>query len=136
MGAAVILSACQPAPMTQAAAAGGVSTGSAELEGGEWRIARIAGATTSPLGTMAFADGKVSGAGPCNRYFGSYEAPARGALSFGPFGMTRMACPGARGAAEVAFTTAAAAVRGYVSKPGGLALIDDAGRMVIELEKL
>lgn len=44
--------------------------------------------------TLAFSgDGRTSGAGGCNRYFGSYESGESGALSFGQIATTRMACP-------------------------------------------
>jgi heat shock protein HslJ len=44
--------------------------------------------------TLSFtADGQANGTGGCNRYFGSFETGESGALSFGPLGSTRMACP-------------------------------------------
>jgi heat shock protein HslJ len=44
--------------------------------------------------TMSFTgDGQANGTGGCNRYFGSFETGEAGALSFGPLGSTRMACP-------------------------------------------
>ena len=68
---------------------------SAELAGSEWRPEWVDGAT-SPSGTEVLvrfeAEGRVTGNGGCNRFFGSYKVTGD-ALEFGPLGATRMACP-------------------------------------------
>ena len=37
--------------------------------------------------------GRISGLGPCNRYFGGYKVEGKKNLSFTPMGSTMMACP-------------------------------------------
>ncbi len=48
----------------------------------------------APIELALGPEGEVSGTAGCNRYFGTYSADD-GALSFGPLGSTRMACPNA-----------------------------------------
>jgi heat shock protein HslJ len=62
------------------------------------------GGVASPVeGTEVTAtfrdDGRVTGSGGCNRYFGPYER-AGAAIRIGPLAGTRMACPEPPGAAE------------------------------------
>lgn len=55
--------------------------------------------TGTEVGATFRHDGRVTGAGGCNRYFGPYER-AGGAIRIGPLASTRMACPEPPGAAE------------------------------------
>jgi heat shock protein HslJ len=69
-------------------------TEQAELEGSDW-VLRAFGEEhiiyyASEI-TMRFEDGKVNGNAGCNNFFGSYEIED-GNISFGPLGMTMMAC--------------------------------------------
>lgn len=54
---------------------------------GSWTRTSAAGATQ----TIAFKNGKVSGTGGCNRYFGTFTLDGK-AVDFGPIGSTLMAC--------------------------------------------
>lgn len=43
--------------------------------------------------TITFAsDGKISGSGGCNRYFGGFESPTPGRVTFSAIGSTKMYC--------------------------------------------
>ncbi len=43
--------------------------------------------------SITFAkDGKASGSGGCNRFFGNFESAAPGQVKFGPIGATKMYC--------------------------------------------
>jgi heat shock protein HslJ len=60
----------------------------------------VAGSVEGTQVTATFReDGRVTGSGGCNRYFGPYER-AGGAIRIGPLAGTRMACPEPPGAAE------------------------------------
>jgi heat shock protein HslJ len=59
----------------------------ADLAGSEW------GFENSNQRFIRFQmDGKISGHGGCNRFFGSYEIENNSKLSFSPIGSTKMAC--------------------------------------------
>ena len=47
---------------------------------------------TSARSLRSADSGRVTGFAGCNRYFGSYTAGEWGSLTFGPIGVTRMAC--------------------------------------------
>jgi heat shock protein HslJ len=73
--------------------------------------------------TLEFGDdGKVYGFGGCNRYFGSYELEASGALSLGRIGATRMACPPPILDREDAFFAALEAIDRFAIAGGELTL--------------
>lgn len=70
-----------------------------DLSGTAWRLASLEdedGVLKTPVDaevTLVFGDqGGVTGAGGCNRYFGSIEAADQGRFTIGPLGSTRMAC--------------------------------------------
>lgn len=100
----------------------------------EWRVTELTGEAVPPGVdvTMRFdAEGRVSGSGGCNRYFGSYQL-TDGALQFGALGMTRMACPGDRMLVETRFSGAMAqVVQAGLDAAGALILKDAAGSPVI-----
>ncbi|MEP7177239.1 MAG: YbaY family lipoprotein [Gemmatimonadales bacterium] len=69
----------------------GAQTG---LSGTAWRLEDLAGAGVLDRveATLEFPEaGKVTGAGSCNRFFGTVEISGA-SISFGPLGATRMAC--------------------------------------------
>ena len=67
----------------------------APLENRDWKLQELNGqqlpAGLRLIPELRFAKGQVTGNSGCNRLFASYEA-AGGALKFGMFGVTRMAC--------------------------------------------
>lgn len=62
------------------------------LEGVLWRLAEFDGAAVNTDVTLAVADDRVRGAGPCNRYFGGF-AQEGAVVAIGPVAATRRACP-------------------------------------------
>lgn len=71
-------------------------TGGAALQGPEWGIFEIGGAPITPGSkpTINFEDGRVFGAGSCNRFMGGYTVSADGLkLEFSQMASTMMACP-------------------------------------------
>lgn len=70
------------------------------------------------------ADGRLSGNGGCNRFFGSYEFSAEGKLVIGMVGATRMACQEPVDSIETAFLEALGNVEGAARVDSRLALKD------------
>lgn len=65
--------------------------GASSLDGTDWVLTSLNGA--SPLGsfTLTFADGQVNGKAGCNSYFGDYDQSGN-TLSIPMIGMTEMYC--------------------------------------------
>ncbi len=78
------------------------------------------------------ADGQVAGSSGCNRYFGTFERSETGALSAGPFGSTRMACPPGVMSQESRFLEALEAASQFEVEEGRLVLSYDLGRARLE----
>jgi putative lipoprotein len=81
-----------------AAGAAGDRAAAASLTGGTWWLVAIQrpGAAEEPIAgrySIAFADGRLSGLGGCNRYTGGYQEPEPGKLKVSPMATTLMACP-------------------------------------------
>jgi heat shock protein HslJ len=67
-----------------------------ELSGVEWVLRRWSSSEPAPAQpevTLSYGDGRISGRAGCNSYFASANGQAPGAISVGPAGTTRMACP-------------------------------------------
>jgi heat shock protein HslJ len=97
----------------------------ADLEGAAWRLALIGREERVPEGvkvTAAFADGKVSGSGGCNRYSAAVTAKGPLELSIGPAASTRMACPGPAGEFEQRYLSALQAADRFGFHLGDLVL--------------
>ncbi len=87
---------------------------------GDWHLQSLQGkAPPVPVTLLLDADGRASGAAPCNRYFGAYDAGAE-ALEFGPIASTKRACPEL--AFEGAYFNALAQVTAYRLEAGLLTL--------------
>ena len=101
----------------------------AQLYGHTWTVEEVAGEPAAS-GVEAFLvvepDGKVSGNGGCNGYFGSVIIDGS-AMSFGNLGGTRMACPEPAMGQETRLLKALDSTRGYRLQDGGLVLLDGAG---------
>jgi heat shock protein HslJ len=95
---------------------------SQNLTGG-WAVTALNGAPVAQgvTVTMGFADGKVSGASGCNRYYTTYTRDDA-ALVFGPTAMNRMACPPTEMETEAAFGAALDAITRFSIKDGTLML--------------
>ena len=77
-------------------AAPAAPTGGAALKGPEWSIFEIGGApiTAGSKPTINFEDGRVFGAGSCNRFMGGYTISDDGLkVEFSQMASTMMACP-------------------------------------------
>jgi heat shock protein HslJ len=84
--------------------------------------------STEPAGdepriTFTVKDGKVTGSAGCNDYFATAKpGSAAGAVSFGPIGATRKACPAPEKTAEARFLKQLGAVMSFGYQAGQLAL--------------
>jgi len=83
------------------------------------------------------ANGRASGTGGCNRYFGDVTH-TEGTISFGPLGSTRMACPAAVMDQEQRFFAALEASRSYRQDDltGLLYLRNKAGDDILRLRRM
>jgi putative lipoprotein len=97
------------------------------LVGTSWLVEDIdgRGVIDNLQSTIRFdTDGRVSGMGGCNRYFGSVTIDG-GSISFGPLGATQMACPPAIMDQEDRFLRALANARRFETKNGLLYVFGD-----------
>jgi putative lipoprotein len=128
LGAALLLM-MSPGDVTQA-------QGSAnQLAGSEWRPVEIRGEAVNVNG-MAFVrfgtDGKVSGSGGCNRFFGQYEIEGT-KLTLSRLGSTRKACPEPLMTLEYRFLGTLRDTAGFERRRARLTLRDDKGRTIMRL---
>ena len=87
----------------------------ATLAGSEWRptqLGEMAIAETTPIFVRFQGDGRVTGHGGCNRFFGPYEFSLDG-ISIGPIGATRMICRAPLMAGEAALLAALQAAKRF-----------------------
>lgn len=84
------------------------------------------------------ANGRASGLGGCNRYFGDVTFADDGTIEFGPLGSTRMACPEAAMDQEQNFFAALTASRSYRQDDltGLLYFQDEAGNDILRLRRM
>lgn len=110
----------------------------ASLLHGDWKIAAIGEAPvlTDSEPTLAFdADGRVSGNGSCNRYFGGFKLTGEG-LMISETGASMMMCPQPLMDQERKLLRALESVRRFeVVASGGLRLVGGDGRPVISLRR-
>jgi heat shock protein HslJ len=116
-----------PAPAASAPAPG------ASLGGGEWAVFEIAGqpvvAGSKP--TITFEDGRVFGAGSCNRFMGGYTMAADGLkLEMSQMASTMMACPDALMTQEGQFLGTLGTVTAYGVADGVLTLTGADGKTI------
>lgn len=110
----------------------------AGLEGAPWQAVTIAAADGElkvPAGadvTMLLKDGRVTGRGGVNGYFGDYKATSE-SLVFTGVGSTEMAGPPELMAIESAFFSALGKTKGYKLVGGSLELLDDAGKVLVAM---
>lgn len=110
--ALICLAACTPEDPSQSL--------TAEALAEEWRLVSLNGSVFTAQATLDLRDPEqASGQAPCNRWFA-----ARGgvlpALTFGPVGATRMACPDLQ--AETTYLTALSQVAAVALADGNLVL--------------
>ena len=106
-----------------------------QLAGSEWRPVEIRGEAVDANG-IAFvrfgAEGKVSGSGGCNRFFGQYETEGT-KLTLSRLGSTRKACPEPLMTLEHRFLGTLRDTAGFERRRARLALRDDNGRTIMRL---
>lgn len=108
-------------------------TGGAALLGDEWSVFEINGQPIVPNSkpTIKFEDGRVAGAGSCNRFMGGYTVGADGVkLEMSQMASTMMACPDPLMQQEGAFLKTLGAVTGYSVTAGVLTLTTADGQTI------
>ncbi len=99
-----------------------------DLAGSEWRPSFMI-ASDLPAGTHMLVhfnpDGKVTGSGGCNRFFGSYSTSGN-TIKIGPLASTRKGCPGLL-EAETAFFATLEAAKSFTQDGDSLVLYDATG---------
>lgn len=106
---------------------------------GSWRAREIAGSNLVSGSTVTLdiaADGKVTGSGGCNRYFGKARL-GDATIRFGDIGSTRMACSPALMQQEAALFDALRAARTFELRRGRrtLVLLGRGGRMLARFSR-
>lgn len=141
-----------PAPVIAAALAGlatvaGCASGSgqgnpagatrpvptAQLAGGQWDVTMLNGRPVLPnvAINLTFADGRVFGAGSCNRIMGGYKAGDDFRIELGQIASTMMACPEPQMAQEQLFLNILGDVNRFQIGPDGtLTLSTGDGRTI------
>jgi putative lipoprotein len=108
------------------------------VTGVTWRLVALDGEPASqgagdrPVDMMLDDSGRVSGFSGCNRFMGTY-ARTHNRLSFSQLASTMMACPEGMDL-EQRFLDALAGVSAYHLDGGGLALLDDQGKVILSFE--
>lgn len=109
---------------------------SADLAGSQWRPSTIY-SHDIPAGERAFVvfqdDGRVTGNGGCNRFFGGYTVED-GTIRIGPIAATKMGCPG-KYELETSFLAALQAATAYELDGTKLVLFGARGEELARLVK-
>ena len=103
------------------------------LVGTTWTLTRLGSESiTEDLEiTLTFAgDGRVSGFGGCNRYFGDYRQSGAGRLGLGPLASTKKFCLGPGSALERRYLDALHAVTRFDLSDGQLRLSHPGGELL------
>jgi putative lipoprotein len=107
---------------------------SADLAGGHWRPSSISVESLAPetLIYVAFSeDGKVTGFGGCNRFFGGYTVSGN-SIKIGPLASTRKGCPDTLNL-EIEFFKALQEAETFEQTDEGLVLLGPGGAKLAEL---
>ncbi|TPE59176.1 META domain-containing protein [Sandaracinobacter neustonicus] len=131
------LGACASTSTPETKPAAAAPTGGAALQGAEWTVFEIAGKPIVPGSTpsIKFEDGRVSGAGSCNRFMGGYTiAPDGLKLTFSQMASTMMACPDPLMQQEGLFLKSLESVASY-SVAGGVLSLSSADGVVVKAKR-
>lgn len=104
-----------------------------DLSGSEWRPSFFSASDLPPGHHMVVnfaADGKISGSGGCNQFFGAYSVSGHH-ITIGPIASTRKGCPGFI-AIESAFFATLSSAKSFVQEGDTLALYDAAGSKLLQ----
>jgi heat shock protein HslJ len=125
--------------LTLAACGENDSGGSGTLEGVDWELTSLAGATgpsaDAPPITARFEGETLTGSGGCNQYHATYSLDG-GDLEIGPVGSTQMACDDPTNARETAYFSALDKVASYESDDTTLTLLDGDGADLLGYRKV
>ncbi|MBL8046379.1 MAG: META domain-containing protein, partial [Anaerolineales bacterium] len=111
----------------------------APFVGTPWKLVRFEAAGTAEAVpaeieiTATFAEGKITGSGGCNNYFGEYTEEV-GRITVASIGATKMACEGKLDL-EQRFFTEIAQAHTVLVEAGQLRLVSDSGTLVFEALK-
>lgn len=102
---------------------------------GPWALTQMAGYKLNAKTTLEIMpDGKITGSGGCNRYFG--KAIIKGStINFGPAGSTRMACAGGGMQQEAAYFNNLKKVQSWNINGNKLMLTDSTGQTIMTFRK-
>jgi heat shock protein HslJ len=109
------------------------------LEGTLWRLRqlRLSGAfgdvPPGIVATLQLDAGTASGSGGCNSFFASYLLEGA-AITFGPVGSTKMACPEPRMSVETFYLADLASVASWAIEDTTLRLLEAGGETVLAFE--
>lgn len=133
VGALAALGACAPTAAPETAKPLPAPTGGSALAGGEWKVTEIGGVPVIadvPV-TIEFKEGRVFGAGSCNRFTGGYEAGAKFEIKLGMMASTMMACADGQMAQEGKYLALLAEISSYsIDSTGALILKAPDGRTI------
>jgi heat shock protein HslJ len=104
----------------------------ASLAGSEWRpveIAEVAIADDADIFVQFRAEGRITGHGGCNRFFGIYRLDG-GRMHIGPLASTRKACPGPVMHRESGLLGALSRAKGFTRDRIDLTLRDASGNVI------
>ena len=107
-----------------------------DLTGSEWHPSFMSEAELIPGVEMVVdfsPDGKISGYGGCNQFFGGYTISGH-SIKIGPIASTRKGCPGLIGM-EAAFFAMLESAKSFEEHDGTLILYDVTGAKVLELAR-
>jgi|GEM_PF-5059070 len=122
-----------PGPPAESEDMGNPSVGG--LQGTSWTLREqidAGGTKRVPQGSISagFEDGRINGSAGCNRYFAKIEDRGQGAITIGPVGATRMACPQPLMDQEQSFLDTLARVDRFGFRLGDLVLSGPSGTLV------
>lgn len=110
--------------------------GSQDPPRGIWIVTAISGtALDNDRSRFELTDGRIAGSSGCNRFTGSFEMAAGGALKAGVMAATKMACPEPFMAQEQTFFRALETAAGWRWQDGDLILTDAAGETALRLRQ-
>lgn len=127
------MTGCASTSTPEPAPAPAAPTGGAALAGPEWSVFEIngAGIVADSKPTINFEEGRVFGAGSCNRFMGGYTLSADGLkLEMSQMASTMMACPEPLMRQEGAYLKTLGAVTAYSVADGVLTLKTPDGQTI------
>jgi heat shock protein HslJ len=133
LGGVLALAGCAPTEGTGTGAASTRPAPVTQLGGGQWDVKTLNGTPVManvPI-NITFEDGRVFGAGSCNRFMGSYTPGKDFGITMSQMASTMMACADAQMQQEQTFLTLLGDVTSYsIDESGTLTLSTADGRTI------